>query len=122
MRTADLLETALRVAEFLHQGLDLSERSTRLLTRLQVGVPGKCVEIAQILGGNLTRGDYQSLLKADLVTVGALEAVSDSELTRALGGSAEAQRKVVLMRDLLRDHRVRHRAMPVPTPLPPYLP
>lgn len=121
-RTADLLETVFRVAELLHQGVDLSERRARLLTRLQVGVPGKCVEIAQIFGNNLTRGDYQSLLKTDLMTVGALEAVSDADLMHTLGGSAEAQRKTILMRDLLRDHRIRRRAIALPTPLPPYSP
>jgi replicative superfamily II helicase len=121
-RTADLLDTVFRIAELLHDGVDLSERRMRLLTRLQVGVPGTCVEIAQIFGNNLTRGDYQSLLMANLMTVGAIDAVCDSDLTQALGGGAEAQRKSSLIRDLLRDRRIHPQTVTLPVRLPPYSP
>src|SRR5690349_2378062 len=65
-RTCDLLLAVTRVAELLHPGLDLSERCSRLLTRLEVGVPAAAVPLAAQAGTRLTRGDYLSLLRAGL--------------------------------------------------------
>jgi helicase len=121
-RTADLLDTVFRVAELVHQGLDLTERRARLLTRLQLGIPGKCVQIAEVFGNNLTRGDYQTLLKENLVAIDALEAAPESDLIRILGNNAETRRKVALMREMIRDFRLRGRPAGAPAPLPPYEP
>lgn len=88
-RTCDVLDAVVKVAETLHPGLDISERSARLLTRLEVGVPAKAVDLAAKLGTRLTRSDYQSLLKADLISIQAIESSSDESLLNCLGQDKE---------------------------------
>ena len=88
-RTCNLLPAVAQVATILHTGLDLASRVTRLLTRLDVGVPVAAVEIAQYAGSRLSRGDFQQLIKANLSTAAAVEAASDDTLIQCLGGNAE---------------------------------
>ena len=88
-RTCDLLPSVARVATILHTELDLANRVTRLLTRLEVGVPAAAVEIAQFAGSRLSRGDYQQLIKANLSTAATVDAASDDDLIACLGGNSE---------------------------------
>ncbi len=88
-RTCDMLPAVARVATILHTEIDLANRVTRLLTRLEVGVPAAAVEIAQYAGSRLSRGDYHQLIKAGLSTAAAVEAASDDKLIACLGGNAE---------------------------------
>ncbi len=97
-RTCDLLPTVTRVAELLHPGLDLAERRSRLLTRLEVGVPAAAADLAAQIGSRLTRGDYRRLITNGLCSIEAIEQSSDEELLACLNNSdtkfAEVRRAV----------------------------
>lgn len=88
-RTSDLLPSVARVAAILHPDIDLTKRVTRLLSRLEVGVPAAAVEIAQYAGSRLSRGDYQQLIKANLGTAASAANASDSDLLACLGGDVQ---------------------------------
>jgi replicative superfamily II helicase len=88
-RTADLLPAVTQVATILHPELDLGTRLTRLLTRLEVGVPAAAVEVAQFAGPRLSRGDYHRLVRAGLGTASAVEGADDDALAACLGGDDE---------------------------------
>jgi len=113
-RTCDLLPSVARVASILHTGIDLGSRVTRLLTRLEVGVPAAAVEIAQFAGSRLSRGDYQQLIKANLNTAAAVEAASDDQLIACLGGNSERAEAVRDAARMFRDQEI--------SPITPILP
>lgn len=79
-RSIDLLPTVARVAELLHSELDLSIQLARLLTRLEVGIPGAAVALATHAGSRLGRGDYLSLIKSGLCDIEVIEGSSDDAL------------------------------------------
>lgn len=95
-RTCDLLPMTVHVAELLHKGINLGDRTGRLLVRLETGVPPGAVDLATMAGTRLSRGDYRRLLQAGLVTLNALEACSDAEIMTALDSNPE---KVLVVRD-----------------------
>ncbi|WP_437779105.1 DEAD/DEAH box helicase [Sorangium sp. So ce1097] len=115
-RTCDLLPAVARVATFLHPELDLSDRVSRLLVRLELGVQPGSVPIARHAGGRLTRGDYQELLRAGLTTPEAIEAASDDELFACLGGDENKARSA---REAVTALRAEPDAVPTPI-LPDY--
>lgn len=115
-RTCDLLPSVARVATILHTGLDLANRVSRLITRLEVGVSAAAVEIAQFAGSRLSRGDYQQLIKANLATAAAVEAASDADLISSLAGNIERAEAV---RDAARQFREQD-GSPIPPILPDY--
>jgi helicase len=117
-RTCDLLTTVARVATILHPDLDLGDRLSRLLIRLEVGVPAVAVEIAQFARLKLSRGDYQQLIKARLSTAAAVEAASDDALLVCLAGNAE---RAEIVRDAARNFREQD-ANPISPLLPEYEP
>jgi helicase len=84
-RVLDVLPVVTRIAELLHPGLDLTEQRTRLMARLEVGLPASAAELAVHLGGRITRADYLRLLRAELCTPDALEIASDEVLLEHLG-------------------------------------
>jgi replicative superfamily II helicase len=79
-RTSDLLPAAVRVAQLLHPTLDLESRSARLLTRLANGVDGEAVQLAQIAGADLQRGDYRRLAAAGLCDGPRILAAADAAI------------------------------------------
>ena len=93
-RSCDLLPTVVRVAELLHLGLDLSDRLRRLITRLEVGVPGAAVDLAAHTGTRLSRGDYQRLLKAGLCAIDTIEKSEDAALLACLENNPTKLRAV----------------------------
>lgn len=66
-RTCDVLSTVGGIAELLNPGFDSAGRIERLLVRLEIGIPGKMVELATIFGKIFNRGDYLCLLKKGIV-------------------------------------------------------
>lgn len=115
-RTSNLLSAVARVASILHPELQLSDRVTRLLTRLDVGVPSAVVQIAQFAGSRLSRGDYQQLIKHNLTTASAVDAASDDDLIECLGGNSE---RAEVVRDAVRRLREQEED-PVSAILPAY--
>ena len=63
-RTCDVLPMIGRVAELLHSGLDLGQRGSRLLLRLDLGIQGPVVDLARYAERNLDRADYRRLCEA----------------------------------------------------------
>lgn len=86
-RTRDVIYIVGAVAEYLHKGLELTDRIERLFTRLELGVPSSILEIAKIAGSQLTRGDYQTLIHTSLHTVEAIEKATDETILKALNDS-----------------------------------
>lgn len=84
-RTCDILPVAAKVAEILHPAVDLNHRVYRLLVRLELGVPGKILEIATRLGKKLTRGDYLRLLSNNICTMEDIENAEEKNLLEHLG-------------------------------------
>jgi replicative superfamily II helicase len=101
-RTCDLLPTVAQVAEILHPSLDLEERVSRLLIRLNVGIPPAAVDLAKQVGNRLTRGEYLQLLSAGLCSIEAIEAASDSILLPYLNHNDE---KLAVLRRAVELHR-----------------
>lgn len=117
-RTCDFLPIVARVAVILHPGLDLGERVSRLLTRLEVGVPTAAVELAVVAGSRLARGDYQRLLKANRCSIAAIEESSNEELLGLLNGD---ELKLAILRDAARISREGQSEETASSPvLPPY--
>ena len=117
-RTCDFLHIVARVAEILHPGLVLGERVSRLLTRLEVGVPSNAVELAALAGSRLARGDYQQLLKAGRCTIDVIEQSADEELLVCVAGD---QKKLTILREAVLISRERKSEQNGSSPiLPPY--
>jgi len=117
-RTVDLLPTVARVAELVHEGLDLAERQVRLIARLEAGVPAIAADLARQLGKRLTRGDYRRLLTADLCAIAAIEGAEDAALLACLNDNLG---KLTLVREAVIAYREREKEQSLPSPvLPPY--
>jgi hypothetical protein len=83
-RTCDLLGTAARVAELLHNGLEFGNRIERLSLRLTLGIPAAAVDLARNAGPKLTRGDYRRLVAAGLCGCETIGDADDSSLLACL--------------------------------------
>lgn len=86
-RTADVLPLVCGVAELLHPDLDLGDRGSDLLLRLQVGLPAELVAMARLMQDRLTRAEYLRLGAAGFADIPAAAAAADDELSAALGGN-----------------------------------
>ncbi|WP_426752740.1 DEAD/DEAH box helicase [Myxococcus sp. Y35] len=95
-RTCDVLPTVARIAELLHPGLDLGARLSRLLIRLDLGIPSEAVELGRHAGNGLARGDYRRLLAAKLGEPAQIRAAQDEDLLNCLGNDVA---KVSLVRE-----------------------
>jgi hypothetical protein len=71
-----------RAAQIIHQSVDLQERTSRLLRRLDLGIQGPAVGLARFTGRSLDRSDYWRLCEARLTEPGALNAADDAALQR----------------------------------------
>jgi replicative superfamily II helicase len=88
-RVCDILPTVGRVAEILHPGFDLGIRMTKLLVRLEIGVPAIAADLAAYAGPTLTRGDYLKLIATGLIGIDTIDKTSDEDLLRLFGNQAE---------------------------------
>jgi len=96
-RTCDLVPVAARVAELLHPTLDLGDQVRRLAIRLTHGVPAAVVELAQLAGADLLRGDYCRLAAARLCEPDQINAASDNQILACVD---KDKRKLALVRDI----------------------
>jgi helicase len=94
-RTCDLLGAAARVAELLHPGLELGDRTERLSLRLTLGIPGPAVALARYVGTELPRGDYRRLVAARLCSHEQIAAAGDEALLACLDGD---RRRLAVLR------------------------
>ncbi|MCZ6775446.1 MAG: DEAD/DEAH box helicase, partial [Ignavibacteria bacterium] len=100
-RTHDILPIVARVAEILHKDLDLTERSARLFTRLEVGIPSSIIDLAKQAGARLSRADYQSLLKSNLSQIEDIQNSSDEDLLACVNDN---RTKLSIIRQAVIDH------------------
>jgi helicase len=105
-RTLDLLPTVIRVAEVLHH-TDLAELESKLMLRLQIGLPAAVIPIATALGTDLGRPQYLALHGAGLTTAERLSAADPAQLLAICGGDEEASQQI---RDALQDITVPEQA------------
>jgi hypothetical protein len=116
-RTCDVLPMISRAAELLHSSLDLQQRTSRLLLRLELGIQGPAVDLARFTERTLDRADYRRLCEGALTTQEALLGVEDSELLPLLDNDL---RKLAALRQALERWRTaRPAAQPAPA-LPVY--
>ncbi len=114
-RICDILPTVASIAEILHPDLDLTERVQKLLIRLEFGITAIAVDLAAQTGNALTRGDYQKLIQAGLVSIEAIENSTDDTLSICLN---KAQEKVSLIREAVVKHKA-YLTTPISVPILP---
>ena len=93
-RMLDILPTVIRVAEVLYDA-DLSERESRLMLRLQLGIPAELVPIALGLGTDLSRPQYLTLHRAGLTTAAAIASAESDHLLAIVDGDNELRQRVL---------------------------
>ena len=118
-RTRDVIHIVGTIAEHLHVGLDLTERLNKLFTRLELGVSSSIFELAKVTGSQLTRGDYQSLVRAGVNTIDVIENSSDEQILEVLNGSDEKLQIIRTAIKRLHEEAVDDTPYPV---IPPYEP
>jgi len=67
-RTRDLIPAVVRVFEFLHPGIAVSDVAERTMVRLELGIPTELAELGAVLGAALTRAQYLSLFELGIMT------------------------------------------------------
>jgi helicase len=117
-RTCDVLPMIARAAEVLHAGVDLQERTERLLLRLDHGIQGPVVDLARHAGRALDRGDYQRLCESGMTTREALAKADDGALLALLGNDRQ---KLAAARDAIERWRAVRPTAPLAA-LPAYQP
>lgn len=83
-RTIDLLPVVVAVAEIV-RAVDLADRESDLMLRLEFGIPSDLLGIARVCGGRLTRAEYLRLRGTGLGTAEAIAKASVEDLTKQLG-------------------------------------
>ncbi len=83
-RTKDMLQATCSIAEFLHKGLDLSKRFNKLFIRLELGIPSSIFDLASFTKNQLTRGDYLSLIRANLISLDTIETTKDRVILKII--------------------------------------
>lgn len=116
-RTCDVLPMIARAAEVLHNGVDLEQRTARLLLRIDLGIQGPAVDLARYAGRSLDRADYRRLCEARLTEREALTGADDATLLRLLGNDP---RKVATVREAVRQWSAARPAGPPAAALPAY--
>lgn len=116
-RTCDVLPVIARAAELLHADLDLQERTTRLLLRLDLGIQGPVIDLARFAERTLDRADYRRLCDAALTTQDALMRAENHTLLPLIGNDI---RKLAALRHALGQWRQARPPLPPPVALPAY--
>jgi replicative superfamily II helicase len=116
-RTCDVLPMIARVAEILHGGLDLQQRTARLLLRLELGIQGPVVDFARFAERALDRADYRRLCDAGMTTREMLAGAEDGTLLPLVGNDL---RKIAAVRDSVERWRTARPPGPPPMALPAY--
>jgi len=93
-RACDVLPTIGRIMELLFKNMNLSARLSRLLVRLELGIPSHLAQIGYFVGKNLSRGDYFMLAAAGITSMELLAEASEERIFELLEGSKEKQRIV----------------------------
>ena len=99
-RTVDLLPVVVAVAEIMRD-IDLADRQSDLMLRLELGLPFDLLGIARVCRGRLTRAEYLRLHAVGLGTVDAVAKASVEDLAKHLrGNKARASTVMELVRTI----------------------
>lgn len=79
-RTRGLMTTIGAIASYLHPDLELSERLSNLVIRIETGTPPEISELASLLGPRLSRSDYRLLIESGINNVEATKIAGESRL------------------------------------------
>ena len=79
-RTRDLIPAVARVFAFLHPDVATGDLAERTMVRLELGIPAELVELGMILGAELTRAQYLSLLGYGITSPAQVEASDATNL------------------------------------------
>lgn len=90
-RTRDVLDAVFQVATYSGRPIAPEVNPDSLGIQLELGLPAELVEIAQVAGPSLNRGDYLALFKAGVVTTSHLQALGAAGLEPILGGDVADQ-------------------------------
>jgi helicase len=85
-RTTDLLPVVIATAEILRD-VDLADRQTDLVLRLELGIPTDLLPLARACRGQLTRVEYLRLHANGLGTLDAVSQTKLNDLAEQLGGN-----------------------------------
>lgn len=110
-RTRDLLPVTVRVAQLLH-GIDLQLREQRLLARLETGISARMVDVAMVLGTELSRSDYQRLEAHGATALDAIDALKEADLLALLGSNRD---KVLRVRRAIARYKTEQEKTAKPT-------
>lgn len=87
-RTQDLLPAVMEILHALEPQHDYSAEVGKLLIRLELGIPGDTVDVARLMGAQLSRGQYLQLRRQGLHQLEALVAASEDDLAPIVGDKA----------------------------------
>ncbi|PWK81953.1 hypothetical protein C8D88_11569 [Lentzea atacamensis] len=83
-RTRGLTPAVMRVLAFLHPEIATGDLAERTMVRLELGIPAELVELGMVLGAELTRAQYLSLLQAGITSPDEVEASDATSLANCL--------------------------------------
>lgn len=120
-RTCDIVPIVIRVAELIHPSISYGERTARLLTRLEIGVPQAVVDLAMLVGSRLSRADYLTLMGTGKCTIEAIEASSDEDILVCFEDRPDREEVLTELRHAVRVHHERKSdEIPFLPIIPPY--
>lgn len=73
-RTRDLIPAVMRAFAFLHPNVATGDLAERTMVRLELGIPAELVELGMVLGAELARPQYLSLLDNGITNSDEVEA------------------------------------------------
>jgi helicase len=119
-RTCDMLPTAAEIADLLHPGLDLAERVSRLVVRLDLGIVGAAVDLGRQARGQLSRSDYARLVTAGLTSAKDIQATDDAAILACMAGDRVKLTIVREAAEAMAEQEARRAAQKAPPLLQPY--
>jgi ATP-dependent DNA helicase len=87
-RTRDVIDAVFQVAAFNGRTISEGLNTDDLGLRLELGLPAEVLPLAQILGAEINRGEYLSLLGAGVTEGGQVVDLGVEGLTRVIGKAA----------------------------------
>jgi replicative superfamily II helicase len=84
-RTCDVLPTVTAIAELIVGGQAIGDKMAKLLNRLELGIPADSLEISNILGKAISRGEYLQLLGQRILSSADFNAADEEVLLSILG-------------------------------------
>jgi helicase len=115
-RTRDLVAAVIRVFEFLHPDIAVGDVAERTMVRLELGIPTELAELGTVLGAELSRSQYLSLLERGIMTPEQFESAEPIALVDCLRAT---QNHVLELQEAVQEGKRRREGVLVPLLPPP---